>query len=91
MTFSSHLSRYALSAPNNTWHDIWPTLGELGLRSENIPVRFEIKTRENLWEVLRDGKLIGGYVSQVGALAATRQAIQTIFCNGGAAELSTIA
>jgi hypothetical protein len=69
------------------WHDIWPTLGELGLRNENIPVSFEVKTRGDLWEVLRDGKLVGGYVSHVGALDAARQAIQRIFCTGGAAAL----
>ncbi len=73
--------------PRDSWHEFWPTLGETGLRSENVPVRFKIKAREDLWEILKDDKLGGGYVSHPGALEAVRSAIQRVFSTGGSAEL----
>jgi hypothetical protein len=71
------------------WDDLWPTVGEPGLVNENVPVRFEIRKRDDLWEVLRNGRLAGGYVSHAGALDAVQSAIQTVFTGGGAAELIT--
>ncbi len=70
------------------WDDVWPTAGETGLAHENVPVRFDIRLRDDLWEVLRDGRLIGGYVSQKGALEAAHLAMQEVFCTGGSAELA---
>jgi hypothetical protein len=69
------------------WDDLWPTSGEANLLNENVPVRFEINKRDDLWEVTRDGRLSGGYVSQKGALEAAHIAMQDIFCAGGSAEL----
>lgn len=76
-----NLSRIAL------WDDLWPTFGEQGLAQENIPVRFKIRQDGDLWEVTRDGRPSGGYISHAGALAAARIAIQGVFRSGGAAEL----
>jgi hypothetical protein len=69
------------------WDDLWPTRGEDNLANENFPVRFEMRPREDLWEVLRDGRLIGGYVSRSGALEAAHAAMQSVFESGRAAEL----
>ncbi len=69
------------------WDDLWPTSGETGLLNENVPVRFEIRHRDDMWEVVRNGRLIGGYISHAGALEAAQAAIQVVFCGGGAAEL----
>ena len=69
------------------WDDLWPTSGEAGLLNENVPVRFEIRQRDDLWEVVRDGRLVGGYISQAGALEATQNAIHAVFCGGGSAEM----
>ena len=69
------------------WDDLWPTSGEPNLSHENVPVRFRVQQRDDLWEVLREGRLIGGYVSQKGALEAAHLAMQEIFCAGGSAEL----
>lgn len=69
------------------WDDLWPTAGEANLRLENVPVRFEVRQRDDMWEVLRDGRLAGGYVSRIGAVEAAQRAIHGIFCVGGAAEL----
>ncbi len=69
------------------WDDLWPTSGEAGLLNENVPVRFEIRRRDDMWEVLRDGRLSGGYISHAGALEAVQSAIQEVFSGGGAAEL----
>lgn len=69
------------------WDDLWPTSGEDNLRRENVPVRFDVRPRDDLWEVLRDGRLIGGYVSRAGALEAAQRAVHAIFCVGGSAEL----
>jgi len=69
------------------WDDLWPTQGEDGLANENVPVRFEVRKGDELWEVLRNGRLIGGYVSQAGALEAAQIAVHDVFSAGGAAEL----
>jgi hypothetical protein len=69
------------------WDDLWPTSGEANLLNENIPVRFEITKRDDLWELTRNGRLNGGFVSQTGALQAAHAAMQDIFCAGGSAEL----
>lgn len=69
------------------WDDLWPTSGEGQLLNENVPVRFEIHKRDDMWEVLRDGRLCGGYISQEGALESAQTAIHDIFCTGGSAEL----
>ena len=69
------------------WDDLWPTAGEAGLLNENVPVRFEIRRRDDMWEVIRDGRLVGGYISHAGALEAAQDAIQAVFRNGDAAEL----
>ena len=69
------------------WDDLWPTFGESHLVRENVPVRFKIRLRDDMWEVIRDGRLSGGYISRAGALEATRAAIHAVFCRGGAAEL----
>lgn len=69
------------------WDDLWPTAGEDNLANVNIPVRFEIRLRDDLWEVLRDGRLCGGYVSRSGALEAAQQAMQAVWEGGNAAEL----
>ncbi len=71
------------------WDDLWPTSGEPGVLNENVPVRFEVRCRDNMWEVLCNGRLAGGYISQAGALEAAQTAIHAVFCSGGAAELST--
>jgi len=87
MTIRFHTSLIRSAVPIASWHELWPTLGETGLRNENIPVQFKVKAREDLWEILRDGKLVGGYVSRMGALEAARSAIQRVFSSGGSAEL----
>lgn len=69
------------------WDDLWPTSGEPGILNENVPVRFEIRHRDDMWEVIRDGRLAGAYISQAGALEAVQSAIHAVFCGGGAAEL----
>ena len=82
----------ALSASRvPAWHDLFPTVGEIGLQTENVPVQFEIQSRDDLWELVRDGRLVGGYVSRLGALEAARSALHGIFCIGGSAELLAIA
>lgn len=73
------------------WDDLWPTSGEDNLRRENVPVHFEIRPRDDMWEVLRDGRLIGGYISRTGALEAAQRAVHAIFCVGGSAELRALA
>lgn len=55
--------------------------------SENAPVRFEIRHRDDLWEVLRDGQLRGGYISRSGALAAVRSAMREVTDTGAEAEM----
>lgn len=69
------------------WDDLWPTEGEKNLQNENVPVRFRVRRCDDLWEVLRDGRLAGGYVSKAGALEAVQEAIQEVFSAGGSAEL----
>lgn len=69
------------------WDDLWPTSGETGLVNENVPVRFEIRQRDDMWEVIRNGRLAGGYISRDGAVEAAQSAIHAVFCDGGAAEL----
>ncbi|MFN3807952.1 hypothetical protein [Asticcacaulis sp.] len=69
------------------WDDLWPTRGECNLQNENIPVRFEIFHREGIWELLRDGQLIGGYVHHTGAREAALTGIQRLFEEGRAAEI----
>ena len=69
------------------WDDLWPTSGEAGLLNENVPVRFDIRQRDDMWEVLRDGRLVGGYISHTGAMDAVQAAIQVVFSEGGSAEL----
>ncbi|WP_157139081.1 hypothetical protein [Asticcacaulis biprosthecium] len=71
------------------WDDLWPTSGEVGLKNENVPVRFELRQRDDMWEVIRNGRLVGGYVSHTGALEAAQQAILAVFTVGGSAELLT--
>ena len=73
------------------WDDLWPTHGEINLVNENIPVRFEVRQGDELWEVLRNGRLFGGYVSRAGALEAAQIAVHDVFCGGGSAELLTLA
>ncbi len=87
MILKFHTTPIRSIEPMDSWHAFWPTLGETGLRRENVPVRFNIKPREDLWEILKDGKLMGGYVSQTGALDAVRSAMQRVFSTGGSAEL----
>ena len=72
------------------WDDLWPTAGEDNLRQENVPVQFEVRPRDDLWEVTRDGRLLGGYVSRTGALEAAQRAVHAIFCVGGSAELRAL-
>ena len=74
-------------SPVALWDDLWPTAGEANLANENVPVRFVVQHRDDLWEVLRDGRLIGGFVSQKGALETAHLAMQEVFCTGGSAEL----
>ena len=74
-------------SPISLWDDLWPTAGEANLANENVAVLFVVQHRDDMWEVLRDGRLIGGFVSQKGALEAAHQAMQEVFCAGGAAEL----
>ncbi len=73
------------------WDDLWPTHGEINLVNENVPVRFEVRQGDELWEVLRNGRLFGGYVSRAGALEAAQIAVHDVFCGGGSAELLTLA
>ena len=77
------------SAPSlvSRWDDLWPTSGENSILNGNIPVRFEIRPRDDLWEVFRNGRLKGGYVSRSGALDAAHSAMQEVFEGGGCAEL----
>lgn len=77
----------ASPSPTALWDDLWPTSGEDQLLNENVPVKFEILQRDDMWEVLRNGKLCGGYISQKNALDVAHNAIHDIFCNGGSAEL----
>jgi hypothetical protein len=83
------VARFPAASPSPTalWDDLWPTSGEDQLLNENVPVRFEILQRDDMWEVLRNGKLCGGYISRKNALEAAHNAIHDIFCNGGSAEL----
>jgi hypothetical protein len=69
------------------WDDLWPTVGEANLAHENHPVQFTVQRRDDLWEVLRDGRLVGGFVSHKGALDAALIAMQEVFSAGGSAEL----
>lgn len=69
------------------WDDLWPTRGETDLQNENVPVRFEIFHRDGVWEVIRDGHLIGGYVHHVGAREAALAAVQVLFEDGRSAEI----
>jgi len=69
------------------WDKLWPTVGEDNLVNQNVPVRFEILPRDDLWEVTRDHRLIGGFVSRAGALEAAHAEIQSVFEAGGSAEL----
>ena len=73
------------------WDDLWPTHGEINLVNENVPVRFEVHQGDELWEVMRNGRLFGGYVSRAGALEAAQMAVHDVFCAGGSAELLTLA
>ena len=73
------------------WDDLWPTHGEINLVNENVPVRFEVRQGDELWEVTRNGRLFGGYVSRAGALEAAQLAVHDVFCGGGSAELRTLA
>jgi len=73
------------------WDDLWPTHGEINLVNENVPVRFEVRQGDELWEVMRNGRLFGGYVSRAGALEAAQIAVHDVFCGGGSAELLTLA
>jgi hypothetical protein len=73
------------------WDDLWPTHGEINLVNENVPVRFEVHRGDELWEVMRNGRLFGGYVSRAGALEAAQMAVHDVFCAGGSAELLTLA
>ena len=73
------------------WDDLWPTQGEINLVNENVPVRFEVRQGDELWEVMRNGRLFGGYVSRAGALEAAQMAVHDVFCGGGSAELLTLA
>jgi hypothetical protein len=85
------VTQSSLTEPSlvSKWDDLWPTSGEVNLRNENVPVRFEIRERDDLWEVLRNGKLSGGYISHSGALEAAKLAVQEVFTAGGSAELIT--
>ncbi len=74
-------------SPAALWDDLWPTAGESQLLNENVLVRFEIHRRDDMWEVFRDGRLSGGYISQKTALEAAQAAIHDVFCGGGSAEL----
>ncbi len=74
-------------SPVALWDDLWPTAGEANLANENVAVLFVVQHRDDMWEVLRDGRLIGGFVSQRGALEAAHEAVQQVFCAGGSAEL----
>ncbi len=73
------------------WDDLWPTHGEANLVNENVPVHFEVRQGEELWEVIRNGRLHGGFVSRAGALEAAQVAVHDVFCGGGSAELITLA
>jgi len=73
------------------WDDLWPTRGEINLVNENVPVRFDVRQGDELWEVARNGQLLGGYVSRAGALEAAQSAVHDVFCGGGSAELRTLA
>lgn len=74
-------------SPISLRDDLWPPAGEANLANENLAVLFVVQQRDDMWEVLRDGRLIGGFVSQKGALEAAHQAIQEVFCTGGSAKL----
>lgn len=65
-----------------------PASGRIEMLNENPSVKFAVLRRDDMWEVLRDGKLCGGYISQKNALEAAHIAIQDIFCSGGSAELT---
>ncbi len=73
------------------WDDLWPTRGEVNLVNENVPVHFEVRQGDELWEVIRNGRLLGGFVSRAGALEAAQVAVHDVFCGGGSAELITLA
>jgi len=81
----------AVASRVSRWDDLWPTRGEVNLVNENVPVRFEVRRGEDLWEVTRNGRLFGGYVSRAGALEAAQIAVHDVFCDGGSAELITLA
>ena len=81
----------AVASRVSRWDDLWPTRGEVNLVNENVPVRFEVRRGDDLWEVTRNGRLFGGYVSRAGALEAAQIAVHDVFCDGGSAELITLA
>ncbi len=51
------------------------------------PVHFAVVAHDDLWEVLCNGRLTGGYVSHAGATQAAHAAISGIQGAGGQADL----
>ncbi len=78
--------RTALAAAAH-WDDLWPTVGEPDLINANTPVRFTIAPRGASWEVFRNTRFWGVYIDRHEALANVRSAIQSIYSDGGAAQL----
>ena len=69
------------------WDDIWPTAGEPGLVNSHEPTRFCIAPRGRTWEVFRDTRFWGTFVTVAEARDCVRGEMQRLFAGGGAAEL----
>ncbi|ESQ82129.1 hypothetical protein AEAC466_18505 [Asticcacaulis sp. AC466] len=70
------------------WDDLWPTYGEPDLANANVPVRFSIAPRGDSWEVFRNMRFWGIFLSRTEARDTVRREMHQIFSGGGAAEVS---
>ena len=71
--------------------DLPPERGQMNIVNENLLVRLEIHHAAELWEITRNGRLIGGYVSRLGAMEVALAAVNEIVGHGGSVELIAIA
>ena len=66
-----------------------PKKGRLNLVKEDLPVRLEIRRGPELWELTRNGRLLGGYISRAGALEVAQATINEIAGDGDSIEMIT--
>ena len=69
------------------WDDLWPTAGEPGVINANDPVRFFIAPRGQTWEVFRNARFWGTFITKTEARDCVRDEMQRLFTGGAAAEL----